>query len=167
MPLKFTEEGLKQAQAYGLGMFLSLAMLVGMFFLLRWIMKLFSDLQASYAKERAQNVLDRTEAIAEAIRREDKYEKREQALTKIITDGLSQLTLGLQTVTQALANVQSQQVAASAAGDARYAILMKAQEMQRIEHATIIANQNAMHDNVKEIECTGGTRRSSDQKTGG
>lgn len=123
-----TEELLKLAQTYGLGMFLSMAMLIGMCFLVRWIL-LSND------------------------KRETRCDAREKAHTDIINVGMAAVTSNLQTVTQTLGNLQTQQMAASAAGQARYDIFMKAQEMQRIEHASMLEKISGIHVDVKEIEC--------------
>lgn len=91
-------------------------------------------------------------------------DKREEAHTNIINSGLMAVTTNLQTVVQMLGNIQSQQISAQTAGETRYAILMKAQEMQRIEHTSMLERLNGVHENVKEIECQGAVRRSGDQK---
>lgn len=141
-----TKEALELVQNYGLGMFFAVAVLtvavVGGGFLIRWILK-------------------------SSDKREDRCDEREKANTAIINTGLAAVTANLQTVVQTLGNIQSQQIAAQTAGEARYAILMKAQEMQRIEHASMLERLNGVHENVKEIECQGALRRSTDHKSGG
>lgn len=133
-----TKETLELAQTYGLGMFLSIAMLVGLGFLIRW------DKQAS-------------------DKRETRSDLREKAHTDIITVSLAAMSTQLQTVAQTLQTVQAQAqtaaASAAAAGESRYAIFMKAQEMQRIEHQQILERLGNVHENVKEIECRGNTDR--------